>query len=58
LWFTVNDVGRYSDVFRAHLAAGFLLNPDPEAPSLVPTALSAGEWAAWTRAAEAAQEAL
>lgn len=58
LWFRLVEPRRHSAVFRVHLDAGFLLNPDADSPSLLPTALSPGEWTAWARAAEAAREVL
>lgn len=53
IWFSAFDTSAYGDLFRAHFAAGFLLNPDPLAPSVIPTELSAGEWAVWAAAANA-----
>jgi len=55
LWFEVHPshAAGYSSLFRAHLAAGFLLNPDEEAPGLIPVALSNGEWKAWKAIVEA-----
>jgi len=53
VWFDLVDPARHGEVFQAHVKAGFLLNPDPEAPHLLPTALSDGEWKAWKTVAEA-----
>jgi len=53
IWFeTTVGAARYQSLFRAMLAAGFVLNPDPQAPGIIPLDLSAGEWAAWKAAAE------
>ena len=41
----------YAGLFRIFLDAGFLLNPDPAAPGVIPR-LSDGEWAAWKSAAQ------
>lgn len=50
IWFeAVTD--DYRGLFRAFLDAGFVLNPDPEAPGVIPC-LSEGEWVAWKRTAE------
>ncbi len=38
-------------LFKAMLAAGFVLNPDYEAPGVIPE-LSPGEWASWKTATE------
>lgn len=54
LWlFPLMTPEEYTVVFRRHFEAGFFLNPDPQAPSLLPTALSEGEWAAWREAVQA-----
>ena len=47
LWFWAAAPDSWGSVFRRHLEAGFLLNPDPMGPSLIPTELSDGEWNAW-----------
>ncbi len=48
IWFEATvPPGRYASLFEAHLRAGFLLNPDAEAPSILPWTLSPGEWARW-----------
>jgi len=54
IWFSaVTD--DYAGLFRALLEAGFLLNPDPDAPGVL-APLSDGEWATWKKAAEAWKE--
>jgi hypothetical protein len=54
IWFeAVTD--DYPGLFRAFLAAGFLLNPDADAPGVIPR-LSEGEWSAWNKAADAWRE--
>lgn len=55
IWFET-VTGDYPGLFRAFLEAGFLLNPDPLAPGVIPT-LSEGEWSAWKKAAESWREA-
>ena len=52
IWFTAASTQDYARLFQAHLEAGFLLNPDPALPGVIPTELSDGEWQAWTKAAE------
>jgi len=52
LWFTTAAGVDHAELFRGHLAAGFLLNPDPAGAHLVPLELSEGEWKAWRNAAE------
>lgn len=50
IWFVTGPTD-YPALFRAHLDAGFLLPPDPEAWGVIPD-LSPGEWAAWARLAQ------
>jgi len=52
LWFEAVDSVAYDALFRAHWDAGFLLNPDPAAPGIIPTTLSDGEWAQWKAVVE------
>lgn len=47
IWFWAAPGQDYSALFRRHLAAGFLLNPDPEGAGVIPVDLSPGEWSAW-----------
>lgn len=59
LWFEATvGAEAYGALFAAHLSAGFLLNPDPLSPSVLPVDLSPGEWAAWQTAAEAWRKGL
>jgi len=53
IWFEPSGPVDYPALFRVHLDAGFVLNPDPQAPGVIPTALSDGEWKAWKSVAEA-----
>jgi hypothetical protein len=54
LWFySLTD--NYARLFRTFLEAGFLLNPDSEAPGVIPH-LSDGEWAVWAKTARLWQE--
>jgi hypothetical protein len=46
VWFQA-VAGDYRRLFEAHLAAGFLLPPDPEGWGVLSPDLSPGEWAAW-----------
>lgn len=46
-WFWVAPGQDHATLFQAHLAAGFLLNPDPTGPGIIPVDLSPGEWSAW-----------
>jgi hypothetical protein len=57
VWFWATDPHSWGPVFRRHLAAGFLLNPDPLGPGLIPTELSAGEWNAWKVVSLATEDA-
>ncbi len=53
IWFeTVVGASEYPSLFQVLLAAGFLMNPDPDAPGVIPLELSAGEWAFWKAAAQ------
>ena len=48
IWFSsLLPESEYPALFRAHLAAGFLLSPDAVAPGVIPVELSDGEWKAW-----------
>jgi hypothetical protein len=58
IWFSsavADDL--YPQFFRAHLEAGFLLNPDPQAPGILPGALSDGEWVSWKTVVDSWKEA-
>jgi len=53
IWFEVTvGIAVYPSLFRALFDAGFFMNPDPEAPGIIPLDLSPGEWAGWKAAAE------
>lgn len=53
IWFEAScDPADYPVLFRAHLDAGFLLNPDVSGANILPSTLSAGEWKAWKEALE------
>lgn len=52
IWLTGPGVD-YANFFRRHLQGGFVLNPDPHAPSVLPQTLSHGEWTAWKAVVEA-----
>lgn len=53
IWFEAKTRD-YAGLFQRHLEAGFLLNPDPSAPSVL-ARLSEGEWAAWKRIVQAGE---
>ncbi len=53
IWFeALVESAQYRSLFSAMFEAGFVLNPDPEAPGVIPLDLSPGEWAGWKAAAE------
>jgi len=53
LWFKAVEGVDYRALFRTCFDAGFVLNPDPTQPSLLPLELSEGEWTAWRAAVQA-----
>jgi len=56
IWFTAASTQDYPRLFRLHLEAGFLLNPDAASPGVLPTELSDGEWQAWKAAAQSCSQ--
>jgi hypothetical protein len=53
IWFEAAvPAAEYPALFRAHLAGGFVLNPDGSGANVLPTALSPGEWKAWKEVAK------